>query len=267
MAEDAEHAAFLAQPVGVEIERIGWPSRFRHREGAGGGRGGSGDLAVDRARRACRCRRRRACERRRSCGARRRAPAARSSGSSAARVRPRRRARRRPFGAVFDLIQVSSVVAASSGSIAMMRSAVSISTGRVLAFCTHSGCCLSPTSQLKIAKATTASRKPRAAPNTKPSERSSAPILESRIASESRTVNSDTTISVAKNTTAAATACSDHRLVDIGLQDRAARRDRNNRPPPPPPTQEPIASTSRVKPRIIDSSAETKTTPSTPRSR
>ena len=89
---------------------------------------------------------------------------------------------------------------------ATIRSAVSVSTGRVLAFLTHSGCCFSATSQLKMAKATTASRKPRAAPNTKPSERSSAPILLSRIASDSRTVNSETMISVTKNTSAAAAA-------------------------------------------------------------
>src|SRR5208337_3861857 len=107
----------------------------------------------------------------------------------------------------FDLIQVSIVAAASSGSKATILSAVLVRTGRVLAFFTHSGCCFSETSQLKIANATTASRKPRATPKRRPSVRSRAPILLSRIASESRTVNNETTISVAKNTIAAATAC------------------------------------------------------------
>ncbi len=108
--------------------------------------------------------------------------------------------------AFFDLIQPSIVEAASSGSIAITRLAVSISAGRVFAVFTHSGCCFSATSQLKIEKATTPSRKPRAAPNRNPSERSSAPILLSRIASDRRTVNRDTTISVTKNTAAAETA-------------------------------------------------------------
>ena len=108
--------------------------------------------------------------------------------------------------AFFALIQPSIVLAASSGSMAMILSAVSVSAGRVLAVLTHSGCCFSATSQLKIEKAMTASRKPRAAPNRKPSERSSAPILLSRIASDSLTVNSETMISVTKNTAAAETA-------------------------------------------------------------
>ena len=98
------------------------------------------------------------------------------------------------------------VAAASSGSKATIRSAVSVRIGRVLAFLTHSGCCFSETSQLKMAKATTARRNPLATPNTNPSVRSRAPILLSRIASERRTVNSETMINVTKNTIAAAAA-------------------------------------------------------------
>ena len=52
--------------------------------------------------------------------------------------------------------------------LATILAAVSARTGRILEFLTHSGCCFSETSQLKIAKATTARRNPLATPNTKP---------------------------------------------------------------------------------------------------
>ena len=81
-----------------------------------------------------------------------------------------------------DLIQASIVVAASSGNRATILSAVSVRIGRVFAVFTHSGCCLSATSQLKIANATTASRKPRATPNTKPER----PVERADLAVENR---------------------------------------------------------------------------------
>ena len=67
-------------------------------------------------------------------------------------------------------------------------------------------------------------QEPRATPKTKPSVRSSAPILLSRIASDSLTVNSETRISVAKNTIAAAAACGDDVLMDIRREVRGHNR-------------------------------------------
>ena len=88
----------------------------------------------------------------------------------------------------------------------MIWSPVMASSGFILAFFTHSGCDLSGISQLKKTKATAHSSRPLAAPNTKPSERSSAPTFELRIMSEIRTVMTDTTMSATKNTPAAAAA-------------------------------------------------------------
>src|SRR3954454_15375285 len=193
VAENAEHAAFLAQAVGVEVEDF---RQFFFRVGAGAG-GGSVTLPLISAS---------SLSRSAALFFGLGAGVAAGSGATAAGL-VSSAGTSEPFGCAFDLIQVSSVVAASSGSMAMMRSAVSVNIGRVFAFCTQSGCCLAPTGQLKMANATTASRKPRTAPKTKPRERSSAPILESRIASDSLTVNSETMMSVAKNTIAAATAC------------------------------------------------------------
>ena len=70
---------------------------------------------------------------------------------------------------------------------------------------TQSGRCLSGTSQVKNRKATTTIRSPRASPNRKPRVRSSAPIRESRIMSEIRTVMMETTIRVPMNTPATTT--------------------------------------------------------------
>src|SRR5450631_779348 len=64
---------------------------------------------------------------------------------------------------------------------------------------------LSGTSQLKNRKATTTIKRPLASPNRNPRVRSSAPILESRIMSEIRTVTMETKIRVPTNTPATTT--------------------------------------------------------------
>src|SRR5271165_3707179 len=216
MAEDAENAAFLVQPVFIEIDAGGGARlaggagrRENHCFGTAAGAAGAGKgtflLMIASS----------FCLSRVELGAVAASaffwPGGAAAGAAGLVVSG---AADSSLGSSFvgrmfprDLIQASMVDAASSGSRATILSAVSVSTGRVLAFFTHSGCCLSDTSQLKIANATTARRKPRATPNTRPRVRSRAPILLSRIASDSRTVTNDTTISVAKNTIAAAIAC------------------------------------------------------------
>ena len=112
-----------------------------------------------------------------------------------------------PLAAVLDLIQLSSVAAASSGSMAMMRSAVSVSIGRVLAVCTHSRLLLVADQPVEDGEGDHGEQKSPRGPEHETERTVERADLGIEIASESLTVNSETTMRVAKNTTAAATAC------------------------------------------------------------
>src|ERR1700749_3318055 len=106
---------------------------------------------------------------------------------------------------LFFLNLFKMVFSGSSGKSAISQSPVPCRTTRDLALVTQSGRCLSGTSQVKNMKATTTINRPRARPNRNPRVRSSAPIRESRIMSEIRTVMMETTIRVPMNTPATTT--------------------------------------------------------------
>src|SRR5580698_1168342 len=113
---------------------------------------------------------------------------------------------------LFFLNLFKMVFSGSSGKSAINQSPVPCRTTRDFAPVTQSGRCLSGTSQVKNRKATTTISKPRASPNRKPSVRSSAPIRESRIMSEILTVMTETTIRVPTKTPATTT-----RLATVSL--------------------------------------------------
>src|SRR5262245_33002245 len=160
MAEDAEHAAFLAQPVAVEIGKAFHAAAhpaFHH-------------LAV------------RTAGRPRS----ERSPGGASCGSWSSP----------PFGR-FNRFKM--VLSGSSGNIDISQAPVPLSTTFDLASRTQVGWLFSGTSQAKNRKATTTMTRPRASPNRKPSVRSSAPMRLSSTMSEILMVKIDTMMSVPRN--------------------------------------------------------------------
>ena len=89
-----------------------------------------------------------------------------------------------------------------SGSALKIAVLASFKTGRKRASLSMSGWDFSPTKVSKNMKATTAIKRPRAAPKNRPRVRSSVPIAESRISSDSFVVISDTKTKVTKKTAA-----------------------------------------------------------------
>ena len=172
MAEDAEHAAFLAQRVAFEIvlqiDRTGVSVRLR---------GVDREWVLHRVHRASLVWRRShvpaglpsiSCLRPSRAGF---AVAIAGRGLPARRQSARRRG-------LFFLNLFKMVFSGSSGKSDISQSPVPCSTIRDLALVTQSGRCLSGTSQVKNRKATTTISRPRASPNRKPRVRSSAPIRE-----------------------------------------------------------------------------------------
>src|SRR5664280_2614567 len=92
------------------------------------------------------------------------------------------------------------VLSGSSGNMDINHCPVLCNTTFDLALLTHSGWLRSGTSQAKNRKATTTMISPRPSPNRKPSVRSSAPTRLSSTMSEMRTVMTETTSRVIRNT-------------------------------------------------------------------
>src|SRR4051794_9521823 len=157
------------------------------------------------------------------------------------------------------------VFSGSSGKSDISQSPVPCSTTRDFAPVTQSGRCLSGTSQLKKRKATTTISRPLASPNRNPRVRSSAPIRESRIMSEIRTVMMDTTIRVPTKVPATTTTLATVSLLKYALA-VGSSLEKAYRVTSAAEAQAAIDSISRMKPRTIASRPEINITASRTRS-
>ncbi len=181
MAEDAEHAALLAQPVVVGIAEGGSVMVIGSRSFQCSipfvssncciPPGSNGHNPVRAIRQVCEF-------------------ACRSDGASGVSVSS-------GLGR-FNLFKM--VLSGSSGNMDISHCPVPARTTRDFALFTHSGWLRSGTSQVKNKNATTTMTKPRASPNKKPSVRSSAPTRLSSTMSEIRTVRIETTMRVPRKT-------------------------------------------------------------------